>query len=347
MDDLSCSNPDCKIAETGSCLQGHNPVESCPNFGEPLSVVLPSEDDGDAPIAEAEIPVRTKIRLPTGQPFGQSDVDAFLLGHSATMVAIVGDTSSGKSTLLCSIYDQYLRRRFAGRSFAGSATLMAFEQIAHDSRAASGAITPDTRRTSLSEGPQFYHLATASEDTPGTATNLFLSDRAGESYRAGLDRPEEFSSFPELHLAKVIAVLVDGARLISTEEQHEVLDTARQLVRAMMDSETLGASQHLQLILTKRDVVERSGEGAKYVARAAKMADDLRRDFGHALASVTFFEIAARDPQQNYPHAYGCDLLLQSWVHAPDPKTFAVEPTRPVVSVFDRLSLNLTYGSTS
>lgn len=347
MDDLSCSNPDCKIAETGSCLQGHDPVESCPQFGKPLSEDLSSEDEDGGPVSEAEAPVRTKIRVPAGEPYSQRDVDAFLLGLPATMVAILGDTSSGKTTLLSAIYEQFLRRRFAGRSFAGSATLMAFEQISHDSRAASGASTPDTRRTSLSEGLQFYHLATAPEDVPGKSANLFLSDRAGESYRSGLDRPEEFSGFPELHLAKVIAVLIDGERLIMPAERHEVLDTTRQLVRALMDSGTLGAAQHIQLILTKRDVVERSGQAEKYVALVRNMTNGLLEKCGHALASVEFFEIAARDPQQDYPPAYGCDRLLRSWIDVPDSKLHAVEPARQVVSVFDRLSTNLTFGSNS
>ena len=347
MDNQNCSNLDCLVAETGSCLEGHDPVESCPQFGKPASDVMSSEEDDGTPDTIAETQVSAKIGVPTGQAFSQSDVDRFLLGFPATMVAIVGDTSSGKSTLLGAIYDKFLRGRFAGRSFAGSETLMAFEQIAHDARAVSGATTPDTRRTFRSEGLQFYHLATAPEDAPGAGTSLFLSDRAGEAYRDGIDRPVEFSALPELHLARVVAVLVDGERLILPEEQHEVLDTARQLVRAMMDSGTLGAAQHLQLVLTKRDAVERSGKAEKSVARARAMANGLSQDFGPALASFTFFEIAARDPLLDHPPAFGCDHLLQAWIKAPDPTPHAVEPTRPINCAFDRLSANLTYGSSS
>ena len=346
----SCSNPDCLVAETGSCLEGHDPVESCPQFGKPASDAMSSEDDDGTPVTEAEAPASAKISVPTGQPFSQNDVDKFLLGLPATMVAIVGDTLSGKTTLLCTIYEQFLRGCFAGRSFAGSATLMAFEQIAHESRDESGANTPDTRRTSLSEGLQFYHLATVPENAPGPSTSLFLSDRAGEAYRACLNRPVEFLALPELRAAKIVAVLVDGERLIMPAEQHEVLDTARQLVRAMMDSGTLGAAQHLQLVLTKRDAIERSGNAKKFVARAKAMARGLSNDFGPDLASFTFFEIAARDPHQNcppYSHAYGCGHLLKAWIKAPDPKPHAVEPTRLVAGAFDRLSVNLTYGSVS
>ena len=77
------------------------------------------------------------------------------------------------------------------------------------------------------------------------------------------------------------------------------------------------------------------------------MANGLSQDFGPALASFTFFEIAARDPHLDYPHAFGCDHLLQAWIKAPDPKLHAAKPTRQFNCAFDRLAANLTYGSTS
>lgn len=344
MEIQTCSNPDCQIAENGSCHQGHDPVQSCPNFGKLIADPDPSEE-ADAVIDQAADELTlTMARLPSGQPYELQDVDTFLLQKPAQLVAIVGDTSSGKSTLLCSIYDRFLRGTFAGRTFAGSNTLIAFEEVAHYSRAASGASVPDTPRTSLSEGLQFYHLSTASENSTGDRLDLFMSDRAGETYLAGLDRPDELRDLQELRLARTVAILVDGARLVIPEEQHEVLDTARQLVRAMIDSETLTSGQHLQLILTKRDEVERSGDADALVARVKAVVTRIAEDFGGALASVNFFEIAARDPSTSFEVAYGCDVLLQSWLNAPKPQLQPVNPTKQIEVQFDQLSMNLRYG---
>ena len=345
IDGVSCSNPDCQVAENGSCLQGHDPVDSCPNFGthsspEKIEKKIASEQDS----LENPTETQERLKLPTGQPFSQRDIDAFLLQKPGRLVAIVGDTSCGKTTLLCSIYDRFLRGAFAKRTFAGSATLTAFEQIAHRSRAVSGAMAPDTERTFLSQGLQFYHLATASESQPGTAIHLFVSDRAGESYRSGMDRPDELASLSELQLARVIVLLVDGARLVLPEEKHEVLDSVRALVRSLVDSGTASETQHLQIVLTKRDEVERSGHATELIKEVQEVVERLQRAFGASFASISFLETSARDPKMDYQPAHGCGELFQTWINVVDPKPRTVPPSLKLEKHFDRLAHNLIHG---
>ncbi|SEQ94618.1 TRAFAC clade GTPase domain-containing protein [Thalassovita taeanensis] len=347
MEDQICSNPDCQIGENGSCLQGHNPVKSCPNFGKPAVKARPADstETDEAPISEET--KSAKVRLPRGEPFTQEDVNVHLLKRPAQMVAIVGDTSSGKSTLICSIYARFHRGPFADRVFAGSGTLTAFEEVGHYARASSGMDRPDTPRTSLSQGLQFFHLATSPANEPTQTADLFLSDRAGESYREGLDTPAHLYDLQEIRLARTVAVLIDGARLIRPEEQHEVLDTARQLVRAMVDSGTLSTAQHLQVILTKRDDIERAGNVEQTVARVQATVERIAQDFGNRLASVTLFEIAARDPQSQFEQAHGCDVLLQSWLSAKEPDPVRVPPIKAINTRFDLLAENREFGEIS
>lgn len=347
MKDQICSNPDCQIGENGSCLQGHDPVESCPDFGKLADEARPvdsAEKDEVLPSEEIE---PAKVRLPSGEPFSQDDVNAHLLRRPAQMVAIVGDTSSGKSTLICSIYDRFHRGPFADRIFAGSGTLTAFEEVGHYAKANSGMYRPDTPRTSLSQGLQFFHLATSPANAPTHTADLFLSDRAGESYREGLDTPANLYDLQELKLARTVAVLVDGARLIRPEEQHEVLDTARQLVRAMVDSGTLSTAQHLQVILTKWDEIQREVDAEKTVLRFRATVERITQDFGRCLASVTLFEIAARDPQSQFEPAHGCDALLHSWLTAKEPDPVRVPPTTAIDTRFDLLAENRKFGALS
>ncbi|OSP53503.1 hypothetical protein BV911_17620 [Pseudoruegeria sp. SK021] len=206
---------------------------------------------------------------------------------------------------------------------------------------------PDTPRTSLSQGLQFFHLATSPANEPTQTADLFLSDRAGESYREGLDTPAHLYDLQELRLARTVAVLIDGARLIRPEEQHEVLDTARQLVRAMVDSGTLSTAQHLQFILTKRDDIERAGDVEQTVARVQATVERIAQDFGNRLASVTLFEIAARDPQSQFEQAHGCDVLLQSWLSAKEPDPVRVPPIEAIYTRFDLLAENRKFGALS
>lgn len=347
MEDQICSNPDCQVGENGSCLQGHSPVESCPNFGKQAVEARSADSTETDEIPISEETESAKVRLPSGQPLTQDDVNEHLLKRPAQMVAIVGDTSSGKSTLICSIYDRFQRGPFATRVFAGSGTLTAFEEVGHYAKAHSGMDRPDTPRTSLSLGLQFFHLATSSVNEPTQAADLFLSDRAGESYREGLDTPAHLYDLQELRLARTVAVLIDGARLTRPEEQHEVLDTARQLVRAMVDSGTLSTAQHLQVILTKRDDIERAGDVERTVARVLATVERITQDFGNRLASVTLFEIAARNPQSQFEQAHGCDVLLQSWLSAKEPDPVHVSPIKAIDTRFDSLAENRKFGALS
>ena len=342
MEDLTCSNPDCQISENGSCLQGLEPVESCPSFGKTVDAEDESLEDENDTTEEEQIQL---VQLSSGRAYALSDLDTFLLRQPAQLVAIVGDTLSGKSTLICALYEKFLRGEFESFSFAGSDTLIAFEEVAHYSRAVSGASMPETQRTSLSEELQFFHLAIVSEDTDAIRKELFISDRAGEIYRAGLDRPGELLTLQELRLSRCVAVLVDGERLIQADEQHQVLDTTRQLVRAMIDSGTLSTSQHLQIILTKRDEVERTGTAECFINRVETLTNRIDDDFGSAVASVEFYEIAARDPTREFDSAHGCEALLKSWLNASEPSPRDINADKKVETQFDLLTLNHKYGA--
>ncbi|MCY4178872.1 MAG: hypothetical protein OXD48_01070 [Litoreibacter sp.] len=280
-----------------------------------------------------EIP---KAKVPQGDPLSQLEVDAQQLQRAGRLVAVIGDTSSGKSTLLCALYDRYLRGEFGERSFVGSSTLGGFEKLAHHSRAASGAQIPDTERTFVSEGLQYYHLALANES--GHRVDLFVSDRAGETYRSAMDRPDEFRQLPELSVARVVTVLVDGARLARPEELHDALGATRRMVRAMIDSEVVDSRQHLQIVQTKQDEVERSGRSESITSQLEELVQRLKRDFGSKLATIELFAIAARDPRGDFVPAYGCDDLLTAWCDAAEPSVFPVRHDMAPATQFDRLA---------
>lgn len=334
---LTCSNPDCEIAANGSCLEGHDPVQSCPHFGKPAIERTPSQEAESEAVVEAEVkPEIPKAKLPQGDPLTQLEVDAQQLQRQGRLVAVIGDTSSGKSTLLCALYDRFLRGEFGERSFVGSSTLSGFEKLAHLSRAASGAQTPDTERTFVSEGLQYYHLALADESR--RRVDLFVSDRAGETYRSAMDRPEEFLHLPELSVARVVTVLVDGARLARPEELHEVLGATRRMVRALVDSEVLNSSQHLQIVLTKEDEIERSERRTSITSPLNELVQRLRNDFGSKLATIDFFAIAARDPNSDLAPGYGCAELMTAWCEAAEPSVWSVEHDLAPATQFDRLA---------
>jgi Double-GTPase 2 len=121
-----CSDKDCKVQVDGKCRLKHDPVESCPNYAAERDVVdVPSEEEKP----RTEVPVglwaSEKMLIP--------DLAALARRCRVHRVALVGEEKVGKTTLLASIYGMYCKGPFAGLTFAGSETLLAWISTVADS----------------------------------------------------------------------------------------------------------------------------------------------------------------------------------------------------------------------
>ena len=109
-----CKKLDCLIARTGKCAEGHEPVHSCPNFDGMIEEDDDFDEEDAADPNNRNIASLASIQLPPGDLLSVADVEHFLLGRAATFVSVIGDSNSGKTTLMCALYDRFLRGPFAG-----------------------------------------------------------------------------------------------------------------------------------------------------------------------------------------------------------------------------------------
>src|SRR5688572_30114227 len=100
-----CAKLGCEVSSTGRCSEGHSPPASCqffgksPNFSADPEFIESAEDDAPAPPTSV-------VQLPRGEPLSPAEVDEFLRWRPAKMVAILGERDSGKTTLICALYDR-------------------------------------------------------------------------------------------------------------------------------------------------------------------------------------------------------------------------------------------------
>ena len=126
---IVCANPDCRIAETGKCVEGFE-TGVCPHFGhEPIDV---QKVGTTSDIVEVE-----GIRLPGADMLIVSDAGKLLRAREARVVAIIGSNEAGKTSLIASLYDLFQEGKISEVEYARSVTLHAFEHACHDARAAS------------------------------------------------------------------------------------------------------------------------------------------------------------------------------------------------------------------
>ena len=214
--DTQCRNQDCRVSETGKCVEGLAP-DKCPHVVRDAAGPQPAEAS-DAKEEHASAP---DIRLSKSERLALSDASAVLRSAPTRVVAIIGPTSCGKTSMIASLCDLFQQGKVGSLQFAGSRTLFAFEQACHHARAASRRTSPESEHTSLASGLGFYHLAMR-KAASSNILHLLLADRSGEDYRSAADDPSISGEFVEIRRADTVAVLVNGELLLDLKARHNV-----------------------------------------------------------------------------------------------------------------------------
>jgi len=311
-----CSKADCAIATSGLCAEGHSPALSCPFYDRLSATADPTSLDeagDDTDMLEGE-PEEEQIHLPLGEALTPDEVDEFLRWRSATFVTIVGDRECGKTTLICAIYDRFLKGPFADHIFAGSRTLMALEERSHYARAESGRAHPETPHTSIAEGLRFFHFAAVSAGRIDARSDLLLSDRAGESYSRARDNSALVGELIEVEKADRLVLLLDGGRVVEPVERAGAVQAVRQTLRAFLDGGALNGTSIVQVVTTKIDLLADHDDKADIDRQLALFRQRLATDFAPRLAELSFRDIAARDPRGGFAPAFGVDALFADWI---------------------------------
>jgi hypothetical protein len=233
------------------------------------------------------------------------------------VLAIIGPTLSGKTSLIASLYESFQKPGVRVFQFARSRTLIAFEQACHDARAASRRPEPETEHTPhtpLPSGVSFYHLGLRN-GTTSRILNLLLADRTGEDYRSATDDPSVSSDFVEVKRADSLTLLVDGKLLLDRGARHNVRTEIELILQGLVDGEVISKTQRMSLVLTKLDLITRAPveERQRTEHDFDALVEKVQRLFGGFFAEIRPLKVAASPKTNALPHGYGVPELLQFW----------------------------------
>lgn len=249
----------------------------------------------EAKEATAEAAVRDEpefIELFTGNELSAVETEAITLRWPTQLVVFAGAEGSGKTTVLASVYEHLSRGSFAGFQFAGSRSLPGFEKICHANRIASGGTRSATERTIPAEEASYYHLALRETGACGQRRHVLLSALSGELYRWARNSREECEKLTFLHRADAIIVLVDGARLASTEQRTNAHADAAGILDSFLDAKMVAPGCRVEFVFSKLDRIREAGESA--LAFLKQTQEKLEATFRTRVPQLTFREIAAR-----------------------------------------------------
>lgn len=315
--DVICANPDCRIAETGKCVEGIE-TGKCPHFGHAPADVS-SADSENSETSEG-------VRLPGADTLGIVDAAGLLRAGDTRIIAVIGPSDAGKTSLIASLYDLFQEGPVSEIEYARSHTLHAFELACHDARAASRRNVPHINRTPRGE-VRFYHLDLGGGPA-GNSITLALADRAGEEYRSAADDASIVTSFPEVHRADSLTVLVDGERLLDTGARHNLRSEITMMLQALVDGGAVQTGQRLALVLTKMDLVQASPNQVRAEGDFAGLHANVERLFGQIFSIIQAFKVAASPKSDAVQRGTGVSDLLAFWLQpaAPLPTSSSARP---------------------
>lgn len=245
---------------------------------------------------------------------------------------MVGEEKVGKTTLLTSIFEACCKGPFAGLTFAGRETMLAFAKLHSFTLLSSGRSSPTVPKTSRRDGLKFFHLTLARAG--GETVDLAIADRSGETYADARTSTDLIPTLTEFAMADRVCFLLDGARLSSKDERTAYTRNFRQMINALNDSGALARALEIEILSTKLDV-SRQGDAAdvgfseEYRARIS--------DFPAKGLRMSSYEICALPKADRTVGVVGLDDLVARWT---TPKPLPDVAPRPIADVprqMDRL----------
>lgn len=247
-------------------------------------------------IAESTEPVEEAepefIELFSGASLSATDADVITQRSRTHLVVFAGAEGSGKTTVLTSIYERFNQGAFAGFKFAGSRSLLGFEEICHLNRLASGGAQPDTQRTRLTDDTKYYHLALRPVAPAGARRDVLLSAMSGELFRMAKDSQDDAERLTFLRRADTIVVLIDGERLATLAQRTSAQADAAGILESVLDAHMVTPRCRVEIVFSKLDRITAAGSTA--LDFLANTQEKLEGKFRSRIPHFSFRKIAAR-----------------------------------------------------
>lgn len=253
------------------------------------------------------------FQLPTGEALNYDEAYCISATYPTKFIVIAGDSQCGKTTLVTTLYQQFLQDIPTRYRFAGSQTIQAFEQRAYLSRSTSKQTQPDTQRT-IRDLRDVLHLCLW-DCTQDIYSNLLLTDFSGEEFNNvmgnSLLAKEEFQIIRAAHF---FLMLIDGEQLCSSRERE--LDKTINFLKTFYFAELFRSEVRIVVVVSKYDLLISK---CKEDLSLQSFIDDIQQRIIDAIPNVAknlvFMKLAAMPVDSKLvPVGYGLEPLLSLWL---------------------------------
>lgn len=300
----------------------------------------------DNGIISSEIPIVEEhndvLVLPSGEALDIKETYKITAKEDTKLIVLVGPSSCGKTTIIAAVYQMFLRSPVEQLFFAGSKTLLGYEQRSYYSRFSTNPNEPMTWRTSGGVSNSFLHLRLW-DSKQNTFINFLLADISGEDYERytnNVDAVREHLGF--IKYADYIVSVLDGELILDNSKRNGLTNDMAQLLQTIVDSNLTSKYTKLQVLFSKYDAIDNLEKAAsnEYIDYCKNVYQER---FKPQFADFEFYNVAAMPKNgDKYDFGSGIEELIFSWSKQDN----IVEDTSPMAvavnNEFNKLYYKLT-----
>lgn len=317
----TCKIEGCTVDETGKCAMEREPA-TCENRVSvgPLAGASPSSfgnapkvggvDEGEEQNQTIGAPVLESTEhapaFPSSTTLGLDVVSRLMRSRYVTGIGILGESNSGKTACLVSLYLLVSNGLLNGWTFADSASLTGFEDIARAARVWNEGQPPDqiTLHTEMADDrqPGLLHLR-LKRKSDGKRVDITLPDLPGE-WTEALIRSSRSDRLEFMKAAEAMWLVVDGKALRELTTRQGAITRLGELLGRLEDM-TKECPPKVLVVVTYRDkgALDRS------------IRDRLEAELGKRALSAEIVEVApVADNEETCKSGFGIEALLDASV---------------------------------
>jgi len=308
-----CNEEGCQVLTTGKCVNDLV-LSECPHYKESADEDDIDELENEQPndLVDNEQLSSGMIDVYSGKALRLNEVNRISTSAISRLIILAGMPDAGKTTLLLSLMHLFQTKpEFQNYIFAGSETLLDFEEKAHPSKAESENVEENTGRTPIGP-PTFLHLA-VNNKTSNHSTNLIFTDVSGELFNALKDNTEQCKNFTLAERADHFVILFDADRITTLKDRAIAKTSGISIIKSLIQAGTLKPHTRIQIIFSRWDLYIQKGKQKSHDEYIDLLKTDLRAQIGSKF-EIEFFEVSARPKSNLLTFGHGLEKVFPMWV---------------------------------
>lgn len=215
-------------------------------------------DDSDRDIevsADEEKLESDDYMLSLGQALNEKELYRLSSKVPTRIIYVLGPVGSGKTTFESMLYAFFLKNIDEDLLFAGSETLVGFEERLNYLRIKSGNSDAQMERTNKDERRCFLHLNLL-DARSNYHYNLVFSDISGETFEnCNSNRANMEQDLPCLDMAKNIVLFMDGEALLDNSKRQGCIMKIKFFLKTFKSSGLYNGKPSVDIVISKNDVI--------------------------------------------------------------------------------------------